>query len=548
MATIVCLERTEVKEIRSTVFKIYDVVDGQQRVTTLVALLKAISIELAKGSEEECEEAKELNKLIVKGEDNDLILLQTNHAEAEIFRGYLRSGIIPVKGSVKTLAEKNLYTLFKDCEKFVKHWKAKIHTLIRLLYVVKNQLEFILHQIDDEAVVYTVFEVLNSRGLEVNWLDKSKSVLMGIVYEKFGNQHNTAEYVSRLKYYWSEIYKMLGIKEIDGDEILNFTATLMLPDKEKGKLLSSQSSVDLFKELSYLDIENTLEIAKNLLDVTKRYKELSDNRYLRFFSSISQARYLYVSIMTNERLNETDKQDVLVYWEKITFRIYGMMDRDVKKRVGDYIKLGREIFQYKMKNPFNSRTNPQDYTAFELLGFKNKIIFKIEQIGKEAPVEKAAEFLRCKNCYTSWQDELRYFFYKYEMYIAKMRNSTVREEIWTNIFSSTTESIEHIIPQNDPFCNWSEVIADIDLDENVNRIGNLLIIPPHLNSRAATSNFSTKKQVYKDALLHIANDVVFNDYILEGDREERREWSLKSIEQREDDLINVAIEIWRTDS
>ena len=53
-----------------------------------------------------------------------------------------------------------------------------------LVILLKSKLYFILHVIDDEGSVYTVFEVLNSRGLEVDWLDKCKSMLMGIAFEK----------------------------------------------------------------------------------------------------------------------------------------------------------------------------------------------------------------------------------------------------------------------------------------------------------------------------------------------------------------------------
>jgi hypothetical protein len=48
---------------------------------------------------------------------------------------------------------------------------------------VKNRLTFIFHELDDEATVYTVFEVLNSRGLAVPWFDRLKSLLMGIAFE-----------------------------------------------------------------------------------------------------------------------------------------------------------------------------------------------------------------------------------------------------------------------------------------------------------------------------------------------------------------------------
>lgn len=41
----------------------------------------------------------------------------------------------------------------------------------------------IYHQIDDELVVYRVFETLNSRGLNVKWIGKTKSQLMALIFE-----------------------------------------------------------------------------------------------------------------------------------------------------------------------------------------------------------------------------------------------------------------------------------------------------------------------------------------------------------------------------
>ena len=49
--------------------------------------------------------------------------------------------------------------------------------------LVLHRLGFVVYDTEDSRVVYTVFEVLNSRGLAVDWLDKAKSVLMGRMYE-----------------------------------------------------------------------------------------------------------------------------------------------------------------------------------------------------------------------------------------------------------------------------------------------------------------------------------------------------------------------------
>lgn len=549
MATIVCLKRhDEMRKVGSKELFVYDIVDGQQRITTLIALLKAISAELKKGSKEEIEESTEIEKLLVKGENKDIILLQTNHNEAELFREYIRDYIIPDRNSIKTLAEKNLYDLFISCRKFVTDWKNKGgYKIIDLLSIVKNRLGFIFYEIDDESIVYTVFEVLNSRGLDVNWLDKTKSVLMGIVYEKFGKLSNSREYIQQLQSYWGEIYKILGIKEINGDELLTFTAAFLFSEKEKGKLPSNETSLDFFKSFSYKNVDNILKIASTILSVATRIKELSDIPEYSFFYSVQQARYLYVSITTNRFLTVDDKKEILEHWEKIIFRTYGMM-KDTRRNVGDFIRLGREIFNNSINNPLNEKDNLYEYEKFESLNFKEKIIFRIEEIGEDSPIKIAIESLREKrNWYRDAQQELKYFFFKCEKYIATIRKAAIRHDLWENIFlSSANDSIEHICPEFDPYKNWVGTMGNEKnaFENNVNRLGNLVVLTSQINSRCGTKAFNEKKVAYKDALLHVVNDIVYIDYLENGDAKERTLWDKNSIDIREEHLLQIALQIW----
>ena len=89
MATIVCLQTNQTEEIGTDELERVDIVDGQQRLTTLIILLKAIAIFLEKsGGELEKAEADKLNELIVK-DNGRLILLQTNHVSKVMFANYL---------------------------------------------------------------------------------------------------------------------------------------------------------------------------------------------------------------------------------------------------------------------------------------------------------------------------------------------------------------------------------------------------------------------------------------------------------------------------
>ena len=124
-----------------------------------------------------------------------------------------------------------------------------------LVILLKSKLYFILHVIDDEGSVYTVFEVLNSRGLEVDWLDKCKSMLMGIAFEKLKGKSNDFENnLYWLHKYWSQIYETIGITNINGGDIVKFTSTLFHPEKHS-RPLKEEDAIEYFRsilKISYL--------------------------------------------------------------------------------------------------------------------------------------------------------------------------------------------------------------------------------------------------------------------------------------------------------
>jgi len=108
-----------------------------------------------------------------------------NHDPNGYFAEYLRHGASADPSVAKTIADRALLTAIKDCTKFVNGWDD----LIQLTGIVKNRLTFIFHEIDDEATVYTVFEVLNSRGFPPNEKAAYEWVADGRDYAKWTTEH-----------------------------------------------------------------------------------------------------------------------------------------------------------------------------------------------------------------------------------------------------------------------------------------------------------------------------------------------------------------------
>ena len=164
-------------------------------------------------------QAGKLDAILVK-EKKNLILLQTNHDARETLDAYLRQGELGNVEAAKTLHQRELTSAFRECEKFVLDWGNPVG----LLDVLKNSIKFVFFVLEDPGAVYTVFEVLNSRGLNVDWLDKMKSTLMGVAFEK--KRKLPIGELDHVENEWTEIYRVLGKQRVSDADVLTIAANL----------------------------------------------------------------------------------------------------------------------------------------------------------------------------------------------------------------------------------------------------------------------------------------------------------------------------------
>lgn len=510
MATVVCFKTNEVKEIGSKEYRLYDIVDGQQRLTTLIILAKCIYLTLDSG-----EEKDELGKIIVKS-DGNLILLQTNNTNQHIFNSFIRAGKEPSKDELKTHADKNISQGIQDCRKFVNRWKTEYGDVLSLLRIIRNKLGFVVFDTDDPRVVYSLFEVLNSRGLAVDWLDKCKSSLMGIAFEKAQSDEARSTFIDSLNDLWGNIYAEISKHPVPGHEVLRVTATLYT-GTESGKPQKSESAL-----LSLADScntsEDTLKISNWLLDVAKKLVDLQSNVHLGPVTNILQARVLAVAISLTDSVSDKERRKLLDQWEKVTFRIYGLFAKDSRSKVGEYVRLANNIM--------NKSAGASRYS---------EIMSAIREIGSDYPVNRAIEEeLKDKDIYDGNQEVVRYLMWRYEEYLAKKSgaNAIINEELKASIWQarSPNESIEHIMPQNpEPGGAWDGKIDENDRYEQVvNGIGNLILLPQPLNGEAKIQGFVAKKGVYqKSEGLRMVREILDCD-----------NWSKKEIKEREQRILD----------
>ena len=322
MATIVGLQRDKTTIVTDE-YSVIEVVDGQQRLTTLVLLLKAIQLGLNSELTAHEKLARELQELLVKPDNVSLILLQTNHDLSHYFVDYLRKGTHPDPIEAASLSDRALLSAMRECESFVNEWKDPI----QLTSLLKNRLTFIFHEIGDEATVFTVFEVLNSRGMAVPWLDRLKSTLMAIAFEH--SKGNTQETIEELHSIWCSIYRTIGLRQGIRSEALRFGATLRR-ETRPSKPLGEEDAVKSLLEQCGTQPSEAIEISRWVLKVTQAVDRLMQTgRRSRAVTQIAQARLLAVSVVLRG-FPEKEEQQLLELWERVSFRIFGLCRKDAR--------------------------------------------------------------------------------------------------------------------------------------------------------------------------------------------------------------------------
>lgn len=497
MATVVCLRRNKVC-LGTDEYDQLDVVDGQQRLTTLIILLNSIKLLLAPKESQQKRVFLELKELLVKVESDNLLLLQTNHDTSHHFADFLRDGTTAPPPSGKTIADRELLRAIEDCQNFVNKWIADKRNLVDLYACIKNRLSFILHEISDEKLVYTVFEVLNSRGMEVSWLDRLKSMLMGKAFEL--KDVNRDRLISDLHTIWRDIYVQIELQQGLSTEALRFAATLYQSDLPH-RPLSERDAVAELRSKAF-DPASIREVAQWLLRVTKACDKVISNRRQNAVTQILQARLLAVAIHLRQNTDESDRQKLLAKWERVSFRIYGMNGYDARTQVGHYVRLAWKICHENIS--------------------VEEIHSEIKGIGEKYPIDAAVNALRNANCYEAWQDELRYFMFRYEGYLAKKKGNNFANEQWERIWAvSPSKSIEHIIPKS----KASDAVK--------HALGNLMILPPNLNARLQDKPTRQKLGAYRETGLLTAIEVASTN-----------KWTKQAVRAREESLLEWARHEW----
>jgi len=398
------------------------IVDGQQRITTLILLLKSVGRAASSNGKSETGLHSGIDRILRKPTKDHFVLpiLRTNHDANHLFLNYIRDNKLPSAHTPQTRSEKQTLSAIRECDEFVKKWSSAGRSLDDLENHVMNQLRFLFHLEDNAALVYEVFESLNSKGLDVSWIEKLKARLMGRMFEL--TDENTRETrLNEMHEIWARIYSVIGLDSALADEVVKFSATLWDPEQRR-KPIGGSTATDILVEKSH-DVSSVIHTCQWLESVAAAARRVRTNRRLGGITEVAHARLFAVAAQLaheENRITEDQLQTLLEAWEKVTFKVFGLWCRDARSAVGEYVDLARRVY---------SEGDPDA-----------AITKGVEAIGdrERRGIADAAKEIEKSDTYLKWStDELRYFFCRYEEHLWKRSGSDMPNEIWEKIWAQS---------------------------------------------------------------------------------------------------------------
>lgn len=498
--------------------KSFDVIDGQQRITTLsliaLSVLKNLKrlVTESKNPDQNRQRLDQIRNTYIGYLDpvtlNTRSKLTLNRNNNDYFQTYLVAlGHLPVRGF--RASEHSLRKAFEWFEKRVRDHGKKAGgdegvALASLIETLSDRLFFTVISVTDELNAYKVFETLNARGVRLSSTDLLKNYLFSVLHRQ--NEH--PQEMKTLEDRWESIVSRLGAESFP-----DFLRTHW----NSRKAFARQS--DLFKTIrgKVTDRAAVFELLRSMEEDMDTYLALTHPegshwnaplknhaRLLRMF----RVRQPYSLILTAHRVLCADQfAAVLRACVMIALR---------------YNVIG------------NLPTNDQErayYTAAQKL-----------QSGEASTAQQVLESLR--DIYPG-DDSFKAAFAEKTVRTTESRNKRVVGYILCALerqhsgqdhdFESDTVSIEHVLPQN-PQLGW-DAFTDEEAEAMVYRIGNMALLSTGANKKMGNEAYADKRPVLQASGFALTQKLA----------EESADWTPERIAARQLQLAKLATAVWRID-
>ena len=528
-----------------TTFKRFEVIDGQQRLTTTLILLRELIFQMKKLGDDDIGDQvskleadyivyRSLYKLTIGGED------------ASFFRDSILAGTSAADPQTRAQERlRNAQTFFRD--QFNRQREQRQDKYLDFLIDFNSridQLQVMLYIVPSNAEAVRMFETVNDRGRPLTNLEKTKSILMYASYLVVDDRQILETRLSELNNHFSEIYRCFqGIEEgfglRDAGEIQRYHHIVFSGPKDSHKYmrllkdrLMRQSREDRKACQAYIptytrSLRNAFETMRDIAKRRQAERDTLGSTIDRLLRMGHMANLYPLLIAAWQRFGEDpQRREILRLFEAFVFRVY---------RVARY-------YSHTGRSRLNSLANQVHRDNLTFADFLQRLrevnLYYVSD-------DKFRRHLSATHCYPNLGTQtIKHLLAEYE----KKRQDDVGERLSLNLAQilSSEYQTEHILPQRPAGeLGQEEAVAH---EEIVHRLGNLTLASKEWNQQMGNRPFDEKRDGRRDCEPDSEKTCYRNSSLrVQRDLATWETWNETSIRERGTRIIDFAMGRWQID-
>ena len=482
-------------------FAEYEVLDGQQRLTTFFMMI-AVLRDLLKD-----EDYKSTMREMIYQKENKLKKIPSRNRITYYIRdnveNFISEFIIADNGTMKK--EELLNKIDSDNISIsnmangiliISNLLSQKEKLEEFVIFLLNKALFIYVSTDNTEDAFRLFTILNDRGIPLTSSDILKSTNIGQIKK------------DELKKY-SKIWEEIEAKYGDNfDRFLVFIRNILVKQKANANLL------DEFEKNIYE--KGKLNKGKDTIDLLSKYDEIYDEIIELENKKLSNEYKNLITIMKIGLQSEDWIPPLMYYYNKFKFN-----------RLDDFLKK----LEYKFAGDLIAQESPT--TRIENM---NKVMREIEKID----ISDLNDFIDNSDVFSinekAYREVIDGNVYKrrFNRYLL-LKLEYLMTDNTVHLSSYKTISVEHVLPQN-PSENsqWRKDFTDEERDLWTHRIANLVLISKRKNSKLSNLDYEEKKEKYlKERIDVFKGSKIFLD--------KNSKWNVAVLQERQEKLVSMLI-------
>lgn len=501
----------------------YDIVDGQQRLSTFILLAKVLANLYDKDLKPTSRELLEKSLGDIDGEKRERLHFNAMGLNAKDDFVYALEHFNDSQAS-KNKNNKNNYLKNAICLKdYLKEKEIKdINDFIKWLYF---KVVFIKTTCPNVSMALRIFSVLNARGLPLHAIDVFKVELL----KKLANKKDQEEFVSR----WSALHQ-----KCSGNES-------KFPKRKENKREKNATETLFSWYLTYL---NPVTSGKSMEERLADQFERLNKPPLEYFKGVEDFYNAYCKVLEMQDWHA----HLLSYlasdfWRIIlcTSLLHRYSDQDIEA-------LKELLVKFYYQNWVATREEPKKQTNCNII----KALKEKKSMESIASIVK--EYLDYHKITQDFKKNLQ-DSKLYEQHKKSSKNSWLRPILILVEYSMSDDPrpkriqmndfhVEHILPQNPGSSSqWVKDFSEEERELYTHSLANLTLLGGTKNDQASNKDFKEKKEIYMGHAVKLGKDKrgrektfrVMTCYKITIDVVQYTEWTPTSLEKRKEELIQI---------